>query len=210
MSTEDPLSSSSAGASGPGVGELPPAPLGDITALLRSWAGGDVDALDRLIFRVYPELHRVAGALMAGEPVYHTLQATALVHEVFVRLVDQQYLELGDRTHFLSMAARLMRRILIDHARRARADKRGGGWKRVPLDARRASTNVSVDLLDLDRALVRLSEADAFQARLVELRFYGGLSIEETGEVLGCSRPTIVRHWRLARAWLLRELELTA
>jgi RNA polymerase sigma factor (TIGR02999 family) len=164
--------------------------------------------MERLIPLVYGELRRIAGALMARESAGHTLQPTALAHEVFLRLVDQREATWRDRVHFYSLAARLMRRLLIDHAREIGAARRGGEQIRVPLTESTAGAEEpdSVDLLDLDRALDDLAREDEMGARIVELRFYGGLSIEEAAEVLDCSRPTVVRHWKSARGWLFERL----
>ncbi|MEM7352547.1 MAG: ECF-type sigma factor [Acidobacteriota bacterium] len=173
---------------------------GDVTSLLLAWSSGEAAALDRLAPMVYDEIRRLAGALMRREGA-HTLQPTALANEVFLRLVNQHSVDWQDRTHFFSLTARMMRRMLIDHARRRAADRRGGGQIRVPLGESRHPEQEppSVDLLDLDRALDILATEDRDAARLVELRFYGGLSIDEAAEILERSRPTVVRLWRRAK-----------
>jgi RNA polymerase sigma factor (TIGR02999 family) len=180
----------------------------EITALLQAWARGDRSALDALLPAVYRELHRQAERYMRGQPAGHTLQATALVHEAFLRLVDQTKVEWRSRAHFHGVAAKAMRSILIDHARARQAAKRGAGAGRLTLDTARdiAETPTAVDVLDLDEALQRLAEFDPDKARLVELRYFGGLNIEEAAEVLEVSPATVKRHWHTARAWLRREL----
>ncbi len=190
----------------------PAAPTG-VTELLLAWGAGDVAARDALIPVVYAELRQQARRAMRRESAGHTLQATALVHEAFLRLVDQRRVEWRNRAQFFGVAAELMRRILVDHARSRLAEKRGGGAHAATLDeldaidASDAAAGVSrVDLLALHDALGRLAELDAEQARLVELRYFGGLTIDETAEVLGISPATVKREWSVARAWLRREL----
>ena len=184
-----------------------PPPEG-VTGLLRAWSDGDEMALEQLLPLVETELRRIARAYMARERRDHTLQVTALVNEAFLKLTDARKLRWQDRAHFLGISARLMRRVLIDHARSRGYVKRGGGAQRVTLtDALAAAPAPDVDLLDLDRALDTLAAADARKARVIELRFFGGLSVEETAEVLHLSEDTIKRDWRLAKLWLLRELE---
>ena len=186
---------------------LPPAP--DVTALLQRWGGGDASAAEHLLPAIYDELHRQAARAMRRENVEHTLQATALVHEAYLRLVDQRRVEWRNRAHFFGIAANVMRRVLVDHARGRLAAKRGGGAHQITLggaDAAPASADDGVDLLALHDALERLQTFDADQARLVELRYFGGLNIEETAEALGVSPATVKREWALARAWLRREL----
>jgi len=157
---------------------------------------------------VESELRRLARIYMARERRGHTLQVTALVNEAFVRLVDAKGLRWQDRSHFLGISARLMRRVLVDHARARGYQKRGGGARQVTLtDALLVAPERTVDVIDLDRALEALAVVDARKARVVELRFFGGLSVEETAEVLHVSNDTIKRDWRLAKLWLLRELE---
>jgi RNA polymerase sigma factor (TIGR02999 family) len=179
----------------------------DVTRLLLSWGQGDAEALDRLVPLVYDELRRVARRRLQREQPGHALQATALVHEVYLRLVDVDRLTLKNRTHFFAVAAKLMRQILVDHARRQHADKRGGGVTMVSVDeVSPAAQPPSVDVLALDEALGALSAIDARQGCVVELRFFGGLDIEETAEALGISPATVEREWAMAKAWLYRRL----
>jgi RNA polymerase sigma factor (TIGR02999 family) len=176
--------------------------------LLQAWSAGDEHALEQLIPLVDTELRRLARGYMGRERRGHTLQATALVNEAFLRLVDAKSLRWQDRAHFLGISARLMRRVLVDHARSRGYEKRGGGGQRVTLtDAILVSPGPSLDLVALDRALEGLALVDARKAKVVELRFFGGLSVEETAEVLHVSTDTIKRDWRLAKLWLLRGLE---
>jgi RNA polymerase sigma factor (TIGR02999 family) len=182
-------------------------PSGDVTRLLVDWSNGDEDALVRLTPLVYDELHGLAQRYMRRERGDHTLQATALVHEAFVRLVDQKQVHWRNTLHFTALAAQMMRRILIDHARSHRYAKRGSGAPKVSLDdAPPIAAEASPDLLEVDEALDRLSEVDGQLARIVELRFFGGMKNEEIGEVLGISVPTVTRRWRMAKAWLFRHL----
>ena len=180
----------------------------DVTELLVSWRQGDAAALDRLVPLVYDELRRVARGHLRRESPGHALQATALVHEVFLRLVDVDRMALNSRTHFFAMSARLMRQILVDHARRQRADKRGGGATMISLEeiSPAPAQTSSVDLLALDEALDALSSLDARQCRVVELRFFAGLNIPEAADALGVSTATVEREWALAKAWLHRRL----
>jgi RNA polymerase sigma factor (TIGR02999 family) len=179
----------------------------EVTGLLLSWRQGDPAALDRLVPLVYDELRRVARGHLQREPPGHSLQATALVHEVYLRLVDVDRMTLESRTHFLAVAARLMRQILVDHARRKRADKRGGGVTMMSLDeVSPAAPTSSVDVLALDQALDALSSLDVQQCRVVELRFFGGLNIDEAAEALGVSTATVEREWAMAKAWLYQRL----
>jgi RNA polymerase sigma factor (TIGR02999 family) len=180
----------------------------ELTVLLRAWSDGDEAALEELLPLVEAELRRLARIYMAKERRGHTLQTTALVNEAFVRLVDAKGLRWQDRSHFLGIAARLMRRVLVDHARARGYQKRGGGAQRVTLtDALLVASERSLHLVDLDRALEALAGVDARKAKVVELRFFGGLSVEETADVLHVSNDTIKRDWRLAKLWLLRELD---
>jgi RNA polymerase sigma-70 factor, ECF subfamily len=180
----------------------------EVTVLLRAWSDGDEAALEKLLPLVEAELRRLARIYMARERRGHTLQTTALVNEAFVRLIDTKGLRWQDRSHFLGISARLMRRVLVDHARARGYQKRGGGAQRVTFtDALVISPDVSPQLIDLDRALDALATVDARRARVVELRFFGGLSVEETAEVLHLSNDTIKRDWRLAKLWLLRKLD---
>ena len=179
----------------------------DVTELLLSWRQGDAAALDRLLPVVYDELRRVARRRLRGESPGHALQSTALVHEVYLRLVDLDRITLKNRTHFFALAATLMRQILVDHARRQHADKRGGRATMVSLDGvSPAALPPSVDVLALDQALGALSVIDDRQCRVVELRFFAGLNIDETAEALGVSPTTVEREWALAKAWLFRQL----
>ena len=181
--------------------------MNDVTGLLLSWRQGDADALDRLVPLVYDELRRVARRRFQREQPGHALQPTALVHEVYMRLVDVDRLTLKNRTHFFAVAAKLMRQILVDHARRQHADKRGGGVTMVSVDdVSPAAQPPSVDVLALDEALEALSAIDARQVSVVELRFFGGLDIEEAAEALEVSPATVEREWALAKAWLFRRL----
>ena len=183
----------------------------DVTGLLLSWSQGDAEALDRLVPLVYDELRRVARRHLRREQPGHALQATALVHEVYLRLVDVDHLTLKNRTHFCAVAAKLMRQILVDHARRQHADKRGGGVTMMSLDDVSPATQpASVDVLALDQALEALSAIDARQGGVVELRFFAGLDIDEAAEALGISPATVEREWALAKAWLYRRLSSRA
>jgi RNA polymerase sigma factor (TIGR02999 family) len=170
--------------------------------------GGNREALDRLMPLVYDELRRLAGGYLGRERRGHTLQPTALVNEAFLRLVDQRRIQWQGRAHFLALAATLMRQLLIDNARKHRAAKRGSGGPRLTLlDSDLAVEARDVDLLDLDRALAELAALDARQARVVELRYFGGMTVEETAAVLEVSPATVKLDWSFARAWLLRELQ---
>jgi RNA polymerase sigma-70 factor (ECF subfamily) len=182
-----------------------PAP---VTALLRAWSGGDEGALGELLPLVEAELRRLARAYMARERIGHTLQATALVNEAFLRLIDARQVAWQDRAHFLGISARLMRRVLVDHARTRDARKRGDGDYKVALDDNIAAPESSeVDLVDLDRALEALTIIDERKSRVIEMRFFGGMTVEETAEVLHVSTDTVKRDWRMAKLWLLRELD---
>jgi RNA polymerase sigma factor (TIGR02999 family) len=181
--------------------------LSETTQLLRAWAGGDQAALQRLTPRVYDELRRIAGHFMQNERQGHTLQTTALVHEAYLRLIDVTNVDWQHRAHFYAISATMMRRILLDRARKRQSDKRGGKHPRVNLedvpDVRSARAR---EVIALDDALNALAEIDPRKARVIELRFFGGLSVEETAEVLKLSPDSIMRDWRLARAWLLAEM----
>ena len=181
----------------------------DVTQLLLDWSRGDRSALDRLMPLVYDELRALAKRSLSHERSGHTLQGTALVHEAYLKLVDQRQVRWQDRAHFFAVAAQLMRRILVDHARRHGAAKRGSGRPGLPPEEADVPglPAPSVDLLALDRALDRLAALDVRQARIVVLRFFGGLTIEETAEVQQISPATVKNEWSLARAWLYRELE---
>jgi RNA polymerase sigma factor (TIGR02999 family) len=179
-----------------------------VTALLEAWQQGDRAALDELLPLVYRELHQQAQRFMRAQSPGHTLQATGLVHEAYLRLVDQDHVEWQSRAHFFGVAAKVMRSVLVDHARARRAAKRGGGVRHLTLGAADLAGGKAPDLdvEALDEALTRLAELDPEQGRLVELRYFAGLSIEETAAVLGVSPATVKRQWRVARAWLKREL----
>src|SRR5262245_41913842 len=179
-----------------------------VTQLLRAWTDGDETALEQLMPLVEAELRRLARGYMGRERKEHTLQATALVNEAFLRLVDARQVRWQVRAHFLGISARLMRRVLVDHARRRGYQKRGGDAQRVTLDEGLVtSPDPGLDLMALDRAIERLEQADPRKSRTVELRFFGGLSVEETAQVLNVSPDTVKRDWRLAKLWLLHELE---
>jgi RNA polymerase sigma factor (TIGR02999 family) len=179
----------------------------DVTALLGDWSRGDRTALNRLLPLVYAELRRVAARQLRKERADHTLQPTALVHEVYVRLVDQRQVDWQNRAHFFGVAAQVMRRILVDHSRRHSARKRGDGLHCVSIDeAHGVAASSEMPILDLDHALGRLETVDAGLARLVELRAFAGLTIEEAAHVLSVSPSTAKREWRTAKAWLTREL----
>jgi len=182
----------------------------DVTALLGELTKGNPEAGPKLIPLVYGELRRMAAGYMRRERTGHTLQATALVHEAYLKLLGQHSVDWQNRAHFFAIAAQVMRRVLIDHARSHVRDKRGGGREAVPLDeALVFSPERSMDFLALDSALERLAEVDSRQARIVELRFFGGLTVEETAEVLSISPKTVKRDWSVAKAWLHGELKAT-
>jgi RNA polymerase sigma factor (TIGR02999 family) len=176
-----------------------------VSQLLVAWGDGDKTALDELIPLVYDELRRLAHHYMSRERPGHTLQTSGLINEACLRLVDQENIQWQDRAHFFGIAARLMRQVLVDYARRRQYAKRGGDARQVPLDeAMIVSKERAADVMALDEALKRLAEIDHRQSQIVELRFFGGLSIEETAEVLDVSPGTIMRDWTLAKAWLRR------
>jgi RNA polymerase sigma factor (TIGR02999 family) len=180
----------------------------EITQLLHAWRGGDSQALERLTEVVYHELHRMAQRYMARERDGHTLQTTALIGEVYVRLVKVNEVEWHDRAHFFAVCAQLMRRILTDFARSHGYQKRGAGAPHIPLDeALVISAEPKIDLVSLEQALTRLGETDLRKSKVVEMRFFGGLTVEQTAEVLQISPETVTRDWNVARAWLLRELD---
>ena len=179
----------------------------EVTQLLVEWSNGDKAALEKLLPLVSDELRRLARRYMRKEGHDHTLQTSALVNEAYLRLVDQKKVRWQNRAQFFGIAAQLMRRILIDHARRHRYAKRGGAARRVTLDEGAIVAEArAVELLALDHALERLAVLDARKGRVVELRFFGGLSLDETAEVMGISSPTVQREWRTAKAWLHRTL----
>jgi RNA polymerase sigma-70 factor, ECF subfamily len=179
----------------------------EVTRLLVDWSNGDQAALDKLLPLVNDELRQLARRYMRRESPGHTLQTSALINEAFLRLVDQQRVRWQNRAHFFGVAARLMRRVLIDHARSHRYAKRGGGALKVSLDEAAAVTEArAAELLAVDEALEKLTKMDARKGRIVELRFFGGLTEAETAEVMGVSLPTAQREWRAAKAWLRRML----
>lgn len=180
---------------------------GDVTLLLQQWRNGDRSALDRMMPLVYDELRQIAGRFLRREFSNPTLQSTALVHEAYLRLVDQTSGNWESRTHFMGVAAAIIRNILVDHARARKAAKRGGPMPALLLDEAIAiPAKRDIELVALDDALVSLAQLDPQQARIVELRFFGGLSIEETAEVLGISASTVKRDWLLAKTWIFRAL----
>ncbi len=191
---------------------------GEVTRLLQRWANGDTTALESLWPLVYDDVRRLARRQMSRERADHTLQGTALVNEAFIRLSGQRVLEWQNREQFLSLAAQIMRRVLVDHARQRGAQRRGDGAKRMSLHDTQAALEVDAsqaldalnddgtDVLAIDAALSRLQQIDAPQARIVELRYFGGLTLEETASVVGISLASVKREWALARAWLRREL----
>jgi RNA polymerase sigma factor (TIGR02999 family) len=184
-------------------------PAHEVTQLLQAWSDGDEQALGRLIPMVHKELHRLARRYMAGEAPGHTLQATALVNEAYLRLVDVKKVSWQNRAHFFGVSAQLMRRILVDLARSRRALKRGGNAYTLSLEeALIISPERGADLVALDDTLKALASIDLRRSRVVELRFFGGLSVEEAAEVLKVSPETVMHDWKLAKAWLLRELSV--
>lgn len=182
-------------------------PTHEVTQLLLAWGNGDQAALDRLLPLVYAELRRLAGHYLAGERRGHTLQATALVNEAYLRLVDSGARQWQNRAHFFGVAARMMRQVLVDHARARNYLKRGGGAQQVTFDEGIiVSDERMAEIVALDDALSALAKLDERKSRIVELRFFGGLSIEETAEALHVSPGTVMRDWTLAKAWLRREM----
>ena len=179
----------------------------DVTQLLKDWSGGDEAAADRLMPLVHEELRRLAHRYMRREKPGHTLQTSALVNEAYVRLVDQSKIQWESRAHFFGIAARLMRQILVDQARRKNFAKRGAGAIRVSLDSANAiAQEQSANVMALDEALKTLEQTDLRKSQIVELRFFGGMSIEETAEALNVSPGTVMREWTFARAWLRNEM----
>ncbi|MCA1625575.1 MAG: sigma-70 family RNA polymerase sigma factor [Acidobacteria bacterium] len=180
----------------------------EITQMLREWSGGKPEVLDNLLPLVYTELHRQAASFLRKERPGHTLQTTALINEAYLKLIDRRDVNWESRTHFFAVAAQAMRRILVDHARTKYREKRGGDNVKLSLEYATlvAAKEKGVDLIALDEALNKLAEFDAQQARVVELRYFSGLSLEETAEALHISRATVARDWEAARAWLHREL----
>ncbi len=180
----------------------------EVTRLLIRLTDGENAVLDDLLPLVYSELRRLAASYLRRERSDHTLQPTALVHEAYIRLVDQTQVRWQNRAHFFGVAAQMMRRILVDHARSQQAEKRGGEFQKLSLDENiDVSGERAADLVALDEALTRLAELDPVKSRVVELRFFGGLSVEETAEVLGVSAPTVKRQWRMAKAWLFGQVQ---
>ena len=187
---------------------MTPVPPAGVTSLLLSWGRGDPDAIERLAPLVYGELRRLARRELRGERAAHTLQPTALVHEAYLRLVGQRGVSWQNRAHFFAVASRVMRRILVDHARSRNAAKRGSGGRTVCLaEAGPLGQQRPADLIALDDALTGLAAIDPRQSRIVELRFFGGLTVEEAAHVTGLSPRTIKREWRMAKAWLGREIQ---
>jgi RNA polymerase sigma-70 factor, ECF subfamily len=185
-----------------------PYPKQNVTDLLNKWGAGDKGAFDELVTAVYDELRRQASRYLRHESPGHTLQTTDLIHEAYLRLVDQKNPHWQNRAQFFGIAAQVMRRILVDHARARHRAKRGGRNIRISLDEEVAGgTSNDVELIDIDEALNRLAEIDVQQSKIVELRFFGGLNVEETSQVLGISPRTVKRSWRFAKAWLRRELQ---
>lgn len=190
----------------PMVADRTPSPV--VTQLLRAWGDGDQSALEQLTPLVYEELHSLARRHMSRENEGHTLQATALIHEVYLHLVEFESVQWQDRAHFFAVCARLMRRILIDFARSHDSLKRGGNDRRVMLDEGLViSPDVPAQLMDLEHALTKLAKEDPRKSGVVELRFFGGLTVKETAKVLKVSPDTVMRDWSMARAWLLREMD---
>jgi RNA polymerase sigma factor (TIGR02999 family) len=186
-------------------------PTHEVTVLLKAWREGDETALDALMPLVHDELRRIARRCLHGDRANHSVQPTELVNEAFLRLVDVQHLEWQNRTHFLAMSARLLRRVLVDLARARRADKRGGGAVRVTFDeVAIGGVSPDADVIRLDDALQALAALDDRKSRVVELRFFGGLTAEETAAALQVSSKTVLRDWEFARAWLQRELTAEA
>jgi RNA polymerase sigma factor (TIGR02999 family) len=191
----------------PGLMANLPNPPHEVTQLLMDWSEGNTAALKELMPLVYRELRRLARQYLKRERDGHTLQTTDLVHEAYLKLVDQRRVQWQNRTHFFGVAAELMRRILVDHARRHKRAKRGGGVPLVSLaQANNVSRQTTVDVIAIDEALTKLAKVDERKARIVELRFFGGLEVKETAEFLKISTATVMRDWNMAKAWLHREL----
>ena len=178
----------------------------DLTQLLLAWSDGDREALEELTPLVYRELKKLAGSYLRHERAGHTLQPTALAHEAYLKLIDQQNVRWQNRAHFFGIAAQAMRRILVDHARARLAEKRGSGQAVLLDEAIDVSDQRADQLVALDEALKTLAALDPQQSRVVELKYFGGMTLEETAEVLGVSRATVIREWRMAKAWLYDEL----
>lgn len=183
-------------------------PSNEITELLIAWSGGDKKALDELMHIVYDELHRLAHHHLAKERQDHTLQTTALVNEAYMKLVDQKRVKWQNRSHFFALSSQLMRRILVDYARSRQYAKRGGGASALPLnEALIVTPERAAEMIALDDALTELAKHDERKARIVELRFFAGMNIDETSELLGVSPGTVMKDWTLAKAWLQREMD---
>jgi len=180
----------------------------EITQMLIELTGGNKEVVNQILPHIYDELRRLAGSYLRRERSDHTLQPTALVHEAYMKLIDQKKVKWQNRAHFFGIAAQVMRRILMDHARKHSAEKRGGEAEKLPIEEEIlvVSHGRSAELLALDEALEKLAQFDETKAKIVELRYFGGLSIEETAEVMGVSVPTVNRHWRMAKAWLHAEV----
>lgn len=179
----------------------------EVTGLLQAWSAGNEEALEKLTPLVYQELHRAARHYMAGERPSHTLQATALINEVYLRLIDTRRMDWQNRAHFFAVCAQLMRRILTDFARSRHYQKRGAGAAHMPLDeALVVGSQADWELVELDEALNKLALVDERKSRVVELRYFGGLDVKETAEILSVSPETVMRDWKLAKVWLVREL----
>jgi len=193
------------------VGFMATPPPQDVTQLLIDWSDGNREALDKLLPLVYQELRRLADRYLRRERSDHTLQATALVHEAYLKLIDQRNVHWQNRAHFFGVAAQAMRRILVDHARSHQSAKRGSGGLKLSIDEglEVSEEQPAADMVALDDALNALAEIDPQKSRIVELRFFGGLSIEETAEVLGIGTATVIRQWRMAKAWLYNEVSKT-
>ena len=180
----------------------------EVTVFLKAWSDGDRAAADSLLQLVYKEMRKLAASYLQKQRPDHTLQPTALVHEAYLKLIDTSEINWQDRAHFFAVAAQTMRNILVDHARKVNADKRGGDARKIQLDeAVGLSKKQDVDLIDLDGCLTKLAQQDEKQSRIIELRFFGGLTIEETAEVLKISPATVKREWAMARAWLFRQMK---
>jgi RNA polymerase sigma-70 factor, ECF subfamily len=186
---------------------MPATPSEQATRIVNELAAGDHRAAEELMPLVYDEFRELAGAYLRQETKAHTLQPTALVHEAYLRLIDQTRVNWQGRTHFFAVGAQAMRRILVDHARARHRDKRGGGWHRIALDEHlMISSQHDADILAVDEAIDKLNAIDSRQARIVELRFFGGLTVEEVAQVLGISKRTVENEWKIIRAWMRREL----
>jgi RNA polymerase sigma-70 factor (ECF subfamily) len=183
----------------------------DISGLLVAWSKGDEEALTRLMSMVYPELRRIARQHLRGQPSDHTLESAALANEAYLKLIRARGIPCNNRVHFFAVCSQIIRRILVDHARNSRYAKRGGGAMQVPLDETLLGTRArGVEVLALDEALALLSKIDPRKGRVVELRYFGGLSVEETAEVLQVAPETVMRDWKMAKSWLFRQLKSDA